>query len=205
MRVSVLSGDIIASTSLSAEQQDAIMAALSEACATAGGWHGAPLHFTRQQGDGWQAILMHPQRALRTALYCQSAVRSLGKSVSTRISLADGDIDHLPEGDLNSATDAVFVRSGRLLDRLDRHEVMRHEAGGALGAATRLFDHISQGWTAAQARAIHPMLAPDPPRYSDIAQELGISRQAVGQALDGAGFGPIRDALEMIETDQAGN
>ena len=73
-------------------------------------------------------------------------------------------------------------------------------ACGALDAAFRLADHIAQGWTRAQARAVCAMLPPGAGPRRVAAERLNISRQAVDQALWAAGFPAIEAALEQIET-----
>lgn len=198
--IAVLTGDIVASTSMPTERQEAVMEALRGAASRAARWHGSDLRFTRQKGDGWQACLARPELAPRTALYFQAALRELGKDVATRISIGLGAAELGPGQDLNSATGSAFIASGRGLEDLEGAELIRHSAGGALAASVRLADHISQGWTSAQARAIHPMLDPLAElRHSDVARSLGISRQAVTQALDSAGFAALSQALAMIE------
>ncbi|MFV0358960.1 MarR family transcriptional regulator [Tropicimonas sp.] len=204
MPIAVLSGDIVASTALPRQRLDDVMSALATAAGDMSTWHGAELRFTRQRGDGWQVVLAQPVRALRSALYMQSAIRALGKGITTRISIATGAGGPGSGPDLNSATDAVFVAAGRGLDSMTGPERMRHASGGAIGAATRLADLIAQEWTAAQARALHPMLVPgDPPRHADVAQRLGITRQAVTQALAAAGFDALDAALRLIEQEDA--
>jgi hypothetical protein len=76
---------------------------------------------------------------------------------------------------------------------------MAHAGGGALDAAFRLADHIAQGWTRAQARAVCAMLPPGAGPRRIAADRLGVSRQAVDQALRAAGFAAIEAALEQIE------
>ncbi|SFC04178.1 hypothetical protein [Tropicimonas isoalkanivorans] len=206
MRIAVLTGDIVESTAMPADRQEAVIVALQTASRDAADWQGADLRFTRQKGDGWQLVLTRPRLSLRLSLFLQSAVRALGKGLATRISIAEGE-GAVPAGpDLNSATGPVFVASGRGLDALEGDVRFRHASGGPLAAAVGLADHISQDWTPPQARAIHPMLTPfDPPRHSDVADHLGISRQAVSQALDAAGYGPLSTALTNIETAGTGN
>ncbi|WP_116130991.1 MarR family transcriptional regulator [Tropicimonas sp. IMCC34043] len=200
MAVSVLTGDIVASTALPHALQEDLVRALAGCAEAMEPWHGRSLLFTRQRGDGWQVVLARPELALRSALFFQSAVRALGKGLATRISIATDEGDAGPGPDLNSATGPAFVASGRGLDAMEPPEQICHVAGGALGAAVRLADHIAQGWTAAQARALHPMLTPlTPPRHADIARDLQITHQAVTQALDRAGFAPLSAALDMIE------
>ena len=80
---------------------------------------------------------------------------------------------------------------------------MTHAQGGAIGAATALADHVSNGWTSAQARAILPFLKTlKRPTQKEVSAFLGISRQAVGQALDAAGYSAIKAALAAIEEQE---
>ncbi len=106
-----------------------------------------------------------------------------------------------PNVDLNSAHGPVFSQSGRLLEMLPDQTLMAHSSGGSLDAAFRLADHISRGWTQAQARAMAAMLPPDAGPRRVAADALGISRQAVDQALHAAGFPAIDAALKLIEAE----
>lgn len=195
----ILTGDLVRSTKLSPNELQLAMAALKKAADEAVPWHSENLRFSRSRGDGWQVYLARSTYAVRTALFLRSALRGLGKKYSTRISIATGNETLDVKPDLNTASGSVFTASGHGLDEMNAHVWMIHSDSGATGAATRLFDHISQGWTAAQARAIHPMLAPTRITRREVAQKSGISRQAVDQALDSAGFAAINDALQMLE------
>lgn len=206
--IAVLTGDLIDSTDLPAPKLETAFAALRDAAGRIARWqpHGSSTRFTRTRGDGWQICLAQPHLALRAALCMRAALRSHGKMLETRISIATGH-GALPEnGDLNSAHGPAFTASGRGLDTLSGHAAMEHADGGALAAAVRLADHISQGWTPAQARAVHLMLWPRDRIRATAAAELEITRQAVNQALWGAGFPALADALDRIEEghDDAG-
>ncbi len=199
MVIAVLTGDLVRSTDLEQDRLDQAMQALAAAAARASSWHGASLMFSRNRGDGWQVCLARPDLALRTALCMRAALRTGGKDLATRIAIAVGDGDPGSTGDLNAASGPVFVASGRGLDALELPAMMTFEGGGALGAAVRLADHVSQGWTEAQARAVGPMLEPDTPVRREVAQAIGISRQAVDQALEAAGYPALAEALTLIE------
>jgi hypothetical protein len=103
------------------------------------------------------------------------------------------------DADANRGHGPAFVASGRLLTEIDGHARMAHASEGALGAATRLADHVAQGWTQAQARAMCEMLVPGAGPRTAAAERLGITRQAVNQALWSAGFPALDAALDMIE------
>lgn len=209
-RIAVLTGDIIGSTQMETGDLERAIEALRNAAHDQAPWHGQPLHFSRQRGDGWQVRLARPERALRSALALRAALRCEGKEYATFMAAAEGPaVPIAPDENLNHLTDETFVQSGRLLDLLKRHNTQQqlaHLAINATGAAFVLADHISQSWTPAQAAAILPMLAPGKLKtHTEVAQGLGKSRQAVTKALDGAGFDAIITALSNIEDEAAAN
>ncbi|OWY10670.1 hypothetical protein B6V74_01170 [Thioclava sp. F42-5] len=196
----VLTGDIVASTRLSASELGAALDAIEGAAAAL-----SPLlresHFARNRGDGWQFAIPSPRLQARLALLIRAELRALGEAFSTRIAIAEGDGTLPADSDLNGASGPAFTASGHLLDSLEGPRIA-HAAGGALGAAFRLFDHISEAWTPAQARAIAPMLRLDPPTQTAAASEIGITRQSLAQALASAAYPAIVEALAMIEETQ---
>lgn len=206
MQWAVLTGDIVGSSDMSSGQLDDIMEAVNDAARNMSGWDlannvRAESAFARRGGDGWQIAINRPEAGLRAALYVQARLRLLSDAFETRIAAASGEgaLPDDPALDINSAHGDVFQASGRLLESLSGRTRMAHADGGALDAAFRLADHISKGWTQAQARSLCVMLPPGagPRRYA--AEQLGISRQAVDQALWAAGFPAIEAALELIE------
>ncbi|WP_282181043.1 hypothetical protein [Aliiroseovarius marinus] len=206
--IAVLTGDIIGSTQMTPEDLERAFDALSASAEVQAEWHGEDLHFTRQRGDGWQVRLARPELALRSALAFRAALRCEGKEFSTFMAVAEGPASPIPSGTtLNQLTEQPFVDSGRLLEVLKRYpneRRMGHLNISAVGATFALADHISQGWTPAQATAILLMLAPGKlPSHTDVARALGKSRQAVTKALEGAGFDAVWTALENIENEEA--
>lgn len=187
---------------------DGILDVLNAACRELSGWHEAneapPLAgFARRGGDGWQIALDRPVICLRAALFMQARIRSGGETDATRIAVAVGEGDPIREKIVapNSAHGIAFEKSGRLLEKLKSRTRMAFAGGGAIDATFRLADHIASGWTAAQARAICAMLPPNSGPRRVAAETLGISRQAVDQALNAAGFPAIEAALDLIEAE----
>jgi len=201
MSIAVLTGDLIGSTTLARGDVERAFSALTEAAKAIGGWQGSPTRFSRSRGDGWQLYLARAELALRAALVLRAALAAAGKPAETRIAIASGPGGAEPPEDLNAATGPAFVASGRALDALSGGATMAHASGGALGAAVRLVDHLSRGWTEAQGRALLHMLPPDPPTRAEVGERLGVSRQAVDQALAAAGFPAIEAALGLIEAE----
>lgn len=197
--VIVVTGDIVGSSDLARDRLDRAFNALETGAQAISDWIGTDVHFTRHRGDGWQICLPATIAPLRAALGMRAALRAADRDLRTRMALAVGAAEIPKDGNLNLASGPAFVASGQLLDQLE-HAMIAEAAGGASGAATRLGHAISDGWTQAQARAALPMLAPDRPTQDSVADALGISRQAVRQALVAAGMPDLLAALEMLET-----
>jgi DNA-binding phage protein len=155
--------------------------------------------FRRRGGDGWQAALSHPVSPLRAALYVRACVKALYKQADTRIAVATGDGTLPANGDTNAAHGEAFTQSGRLLDDMKGSARLAFSVQGAPHAAFVLADHIATGWTPAQARAMALMLVPKAGTRAKAAEHLGISRQAVDQALRAAGFSAFDAALRAID------
>lgn len=204
VQFAVLTGDIVKSSDLGAAALDEAMTALDHASREMSGWaNGMVAGFARRGGDGWQVALGSGSQGLRAALYLQAMLRRLGKDRATRIAIATqpGRLDRETVRNLNTGHGPAFTASGRLLEDISGQALMAHADGGAVGAAVRLADHISQGWTVAQARAMVEALPPKSGPRADMADRLGITRQAVNQALWSGGFPALSDALRDLECD----
>jgi hypothetical protein len=202
-RLCVLTGDLIASSDLAPDEVDATLATIERAADDISHWQTPSLltRFARRGGDGWQIAIGDPTLALRAALFIQARLRRDMDTTKTRIALATGDGTLPDSGDLNAAHGPVFVASGRLLTSISGNRLIAHAQGGAVDAATHLADHISAGWTQAQARAVAALLPPNAPARAEIAKSFGITRQAVNQALWSAGYPALDDALRAMEED----
>ncbi len=199
----VITGDIVDSTALSAARLDTVFQELSGATREIALWSNAPAYLSRRGGDGWQMALIQPDHALRAAIFLQAILRRMDQDIETRMAIATGS-GQLAEGDspdLNAAHGDVFTRSGRLLPEIKKPFLMDWADAPAKATALRLMDYIAQGWTAAQARAVAEALSPVKPTRQQIATNLGISRQAVNQALWSAGYLFIEDALAKLNSD----
>lgn len=198
--LAVLSGDFIGSGDWSPGDLDRAHHALAAQADRVADWAGGSTAYTRNRGDGWQIVLHRPEMDLRAALAMRAALRAEGKTFATRIAIARGE-GEVPGRDLNRAHGPAFTRAGHALDAMEDEITMVQTSDGAHGAATLFADALSIGWTPAQARALVPMLAPDPPTHAEVAKALGISRSAVSQALAAADYDHVARALDAYEAD----
>lgn len=202
MTLAVLTGDIVRSSMLSQEQLSFVMNELNRATLKIATWsNGCEANFARRGGDAWQVTLNKKQYSFRAALFVQACIRRMD-DWATRIAIAEG-AGAFPDPqrpDPNSGFGEAFTESGRLLNSLPKHRLMNHSESGSKAAAVILADHISQGWTQAQARALFEVIPPKSGTRSEAAERLGISRQAVDQAVHAAGWPALEAALTAWET-----
>lgn len=195
----VLTGDIVASSALSASELDDTLAAVEAVARGLGEWPGVSVcGYARRAGDAWQIAFDAPRFALRAALLVQAHVKRLDKSRATRITVAVG-AGEMPDGNPNNAHGEAFVASGRHLDQLSSAVSFGDARSGAEEAVAILAGEIASGWTKAQARAMALQLSPDAGPRIETAKALRISRQAVDQALWSGGFLALEAALERLE------
>ncbi len=199
----VLTGDLVASSELTPSDVDAALTTIEAASAAMANWTSPAImsHFARRGGDSWQVALDSPAFGMRASLYIQACLRRDSANAVTRIALATGQGTLPSNGDLNAAHGPAFTASGRLLGDIRGNARFAHAGGGASHAALRLADHIAAGWTQAQARAMAALLPPNALTRAEVAKSIGITRQAVNQALWSAGYPAIEDALKAVETD----
>jgi hypothetical protein len=202
MQGAVLLGDLIHSRRAVASEIDTALDRLRAAAADLAPITG-PAHFTRFRGDGWQLVTTRPEMALRIAM-ALLATLAARPGLRTRLVLGLGEIDTLAGGDLGAASGSAFLRSGQALDEMSSK---RHLGGlGAsasmapwLDATLHLVEFISDRWSPPQAEIIAMAVAPGWETQGDLAERLGISRQAVHSRLSGAGYPALASALAAFE------
>ncbi|SFI77570.1 MarR family transcriptional regulator [Celeribacter neptunius] len=204
-KIAVLTGDLVNSTGLGPEKVERAFRALEDCAEMQAEWMGGQsLHFTRHRGDGWQVALMEPKYALRSALCFRAALRALGEEFDSYIGMAEGETEGEIGPDLNAETVSVFIKSGEALEDLKTTpEVsMCYIDPGIYDALTISLDYISNKWTPSQAQAIIHTLSPGNDLiFTEIAEKLGKSRQAVSKSLRAAGLAHIELILETIDRD----
>ena len=201
-KIAVITGDLVNSTELGHIKVEQAFARL-EACANMqADWYGAPLHFTRHRGDGWQVVLTRPKMALRSALAFRATLRTKGSEFDSYMGIAEGDVVGDVGPDLNAETANVFTDSGRNLTSV--RDILSWQkikcSVDAIQAVSILADDITQGWTPTQAETVLQFMDPNKKHNkTEVSKTLGKSRQTVTKTLSSASFGAIHPVLILIE------
>ena len=191
----VLTGDLIDSTAVEAARVDHTMATLAEAAKVIA--PETPSRFTRYRGDGWQIHLNRPGNALWAAVYLKAALKADPKCLDTRIAMGIGTVESLGAVGLAGANGAAFVASGRSLDGMIAGQTLSLAGEKTDGIQRSLLAFVANtisGWSREQAEVMKLKRDLFDLSQQDIANELDISRQAVGARLQAAGYGLIQQA-----------
>jgi hypothetical protein len=158
--------------------------------------------FTRMDKLGWQILLPDPTHSLRAMLLLQARLLAAPDRFATRIAIGLGTVDYVGPKTLSSASGPAFDAAGRALKtmgKLSRAAIAGPADVTMPQAILDLAEQIARGWSTEQAEAMSLALPPDNPTLDTLSKHLGISKQAVGYRLTGAGLRPIRAALAAWE------
>jgi hypothetical protein len=209
--IAVLSGDLVRSQKYGADDINTAMEQLSRSARYLGDMYGTETRFTRFRGDGWQIVLTRPGLALRAALVMIADLKRAGCTLETRISVGIGGWTSLGSDDLSDASGGAFILSGKQLDDMPRHRRLSISIGGSPNGETEsgwpaaIFDMaewIASRWSAPQAEAIAIALRGDWKTQEQLANYLGITRQAMHARLSGAGYQVLEKALAVMENNE---
>ncbi len=196
----VLTGDIIGSRKSPAKTVDKALAVLADAAQAFGAAHALTLRFTRDRGDGWQVIVNNPELTLRAMTFLRARLIAAGIDLDTRVSAGIGPIESQGTRDLSDATGSAFFLSGDHLNTAKKRRMVI--AGDGIGpwqnAVLSLTDQLVSGWSAPQAEAAALSILHETTQ-DEIAQTLGITRQAVQLRLAGSGVAALSEAFEAFK------
>ena len=181
--IAVETSDIVGSTSMSTEQLMLAMAALKQCLAAIQNEQNTIIEFYR--GDAFQIMYPNAILSLRNLLLVKLYMRShLDFAVNITQSLALGYIES-PVTSLHDRMDAVFVTSGRQLEKVNKSEIGIHADvfDTAFYLSLAFLNRILLGLSAKQALVLYWYIKRDFPEHKKIAALLDMSRQNVNTHL----------------------
>jgi hypothetical protein len=205
----VLTGDLVKSTKLSAEELERVRATTKTAATNVRGWRPGLMEHDLEffRGDSWQLLLMDPAMALRAAIYLRSVLRS-AVDVDTRIAIGLGSVEAIDSSRISLSTGEAFTLSGRALDQLPASKRMTislparaSQLGPWMPVVAELCDGLIAEWQRRQAEIVSLALSPDAPSQEDIAKQLKhpLTQQAVAKSLQGARLPVVMRAISQFE------
>lgn len=203
----VLTGDVVESSHLDAEQRRALPGILKRAAGELRHAFGKaiPGPIAVFRGDSWQLIVSDPALSLRAGLLFRSCVIASsgpGLRLDTRMAIAVDTIDFVPSGRVSEGDGPAYRASGEALDKLGggvRMRLITREAPDLLTATIGLLDAIVQDWTALQALAVKGRLKGLTQTEIAAGWPERITQQTVARHLARAHWPVVEDALLEFE------
>lgn len=208
MIVAVLTGDIVASSSMSEDTLRRIREIVFGSVEAINGWEedvvsGKPEFF---RGDSWQLLLRKPQYLLRASLLIRARLLATG-AADTRIAAGVGTVSNIEESKISLSSGEAFSLSGHALDKMkDERMVLAmapafRDISDFAVAVVRVCDAMVSDWTARQAEITGIALEAGMESHAAIVSRLRqpVSVQSIGKTLRSVHFDAVTGALSAFE------
>ncbi len=197
--IAVISGDIINSTGLSADQFERLLARIKEIQTWMSTENPSNAH-SIIRGDEFQSVVHDIGNTLRYTLIYRLGIKALGKAFDSRISFAIARHAELRESVSESMGEA-FVLSGRGLKSLKNHRLVfssdRAELNTQFDLLFQYLDRQLTDLTARQCEVMLPMLKTTQDlSISELATQLDVATATVSKSLKASGW-PLISALNQ--------
>ncbi len=156
----VITGDIVASSKHGPASRERLYRLMREEASVMRGWLGPvmPLDLDIYGGDAWQLLLADPSKALAAALYYRAFL--IAGACDTRVAVAVGTVDFVPQERVSEGDGEAFRLSGRLASEAPEGRRMWFGLGDPSQSAPwdTVFDLIdsiiTRHWTQKRALAV---------------------------------------------------
>lgn len=205
----VITGDIIDSSSYTAPERKQLSSFIREVTKTLTDWLGeevvSPVAIFG--GDSWQLLLSNPRFAMQAALFMRASLMATPLQIQTRMVIAIGSVDFVPEAETNlgieEADGEAFRLSGRTLNEgMGKRRTMQFvhpddEVTARWDLVCHLVDSLIQtNWTDNRARAVSGALRGLTGVATGELWPVPVSQQTVSRHLNEANWDTIEPVLE---------
>ena len=200
MMISVITGDIVKSSSIRDENRAALLALLKKTFGEINNTvlSASPANFEIFRGDSFQVVISQPELALITAVLIRAGLRGVmpesppegtrpGRTWDARLSIGIGEI-FFDAGTAVESDGPAFRFSGTLLDEMKKTgsrlgiRTPWDDVNGELRVSCSFADQIISHWSAYQAQAVYHQLSENLTQQK-LAERLGISQPGVSNRL----------------------
>lgn len=185
---SIITGDIVDSTKMVAEERNAMLLMLQSLPELLSTLTKIDLEIFR--GDSFQIKVGNPVDSLKVALAIRAQIRSFkfakhNRQWDARLAIGVGTVEY-ENGTLATSDGEAYRLSGRGLDSIGKYrltiETPWKEMNNELRVSTAFADDIISRWTQSQSRVMFQGLSTSL-NHAEIGNILGITRQMVDKAL----------------------
>ncbi len=207
----VITGDIVSSSRLPEDDRRELHRVMNEGAAALREVfpEAVPADMDIFRGDSWQVLVTDPVFSLRVGLFYRAFLRARmqDNKVDTRMVIAVGTVDFVPDDHVSAGDGEAYRESGRTLERMPKSGRMQFVLAGkpredsqAVDVVVQLLDVLAMHWTERQAQAVAGALRGwKQEKIAGSWKEKSISQQAVAQHLDRAGWHAVESGIEYFE------
>ena len=200
----VLTGDLVRSSKIKAEERIQLLKALSELFETINKNTEIELirPFQIYRGDSFQGVFKNPNHSLMASLLIYTTLGSYPKKWKTRLSIGIGSISFLQKT-VGKSDGKAFQRSGQSLDGMKSlGKLLSVNSGdenfdGEMNTLFEMLGYMMQRWTIGHCEVIRDSLIGM--NQVSIAQKLTIKQPAVNHRMKAAGWNIIDKVLKRFE------
>lgn len=206
----VVSGDVVASSKLPAEERRALFDTMRAGSDELGRWLGEamPLEVDIHGGDSWQMLLADPQKSLAAGLFYRAYLKAHPPHVDSRFAVAVGPIDFVPGEKVSEGDGLAFRQSGELLaEGLGKRRMgFASETNECQiwDLVLELLDAIVQRWTEKQALAITGALRGWTQEETARLWDPPVEQPTIHRQLQAARWPAVARAVEEFERRLSG-
>jgi hypothetical protein len=208
----VLTGDIVNSSMLDAQERQNLFAAFPELSRMLRQRYPDEFRYniSNFRGDGWQLILNQPRKLLEICLFIRTYLRFAisEKEIDSRVGIGVGKVDFVPAGNVSAGYGSAYTVSGHLLEGLASNQRMAlgfdtdqqpfiHATASTL---VELIDAIITSWGSSQCQAVFWAL--QGLTQTQIAERwlpAPIKQPSVSNNLNRSAWATIRKTLAFFE------
>jgi len=201
---SVITGDLVNSTSIASEWRQSVVDALNASITDFATL--TPVRIEMYRGDSFQVLIDKPEYALAIAVALRANLRASTPANQdvwdARLSIGIGEVSFENDSILTSDGEA-FRLSGRAFDSIGKKRLIVSapwtEFNNAMELVSRFADDVMSSWTAKQAMVVgHSLICPK--KQKDMAEELDMTRQNFNYLWNSAKAQLILDYIEYYKT-----
>lgn len=201
--ISVLTGDIVNSQTIDAQNYDTMLYTLQQTLAHIKSQYNVIYEVFR--GDSFQATFKQPIPSMRSAILLKTKLLSVSNSKQPwdiRIAIGIGQYDDM-RFQSGTSTGEAYLLSGKGLESIKNNDIgiycKNPSFNQHMNLATQFLNHLLDGLTAKQAEAIAAYIQSNFSDHSQVTQLIGGSRSNTSKLLRRSGATLIRDYILKFE------
>lgn len=201
--VSVITGDIVNSSSLPKKEQNKIEECIRKVLEEYEdkSIFQESLNYIFYRGDSFQIVIKDSEKSFRLAMKIRLAVKKQFSENDVRMSIGIGKIEN-NTGQINQSTGEAFTLSGKALDEMDAHErivfnAKNKELNQHINISLRLLEVIIKNWTQEMCEVVD--MAMGNLSQKEMAKKIGVNQPAVSKRLKHANSKEYMEYIDYYE------